>query len=867
VIRSVASDGRPNVGGVFRPIDRPRVLDRLATAAQYRITTIIAPAGFGKSVALRQFLATVPASVIYDVPADATTLIPFVRGFADALADVAPGMRRSLATALDGAVASQSPGRDLGVWAANHVRSLEMLIALDDLHVGEGDPEVSRFIATLIDRSSGGPRWLLSSRTMLELPVASWLAYGESDLTIDTVDLRFTVNEARESARASRVAVRDEELSAIIDLVDGWPTALAFALRVSVRASDLRALAAGTREMVYRYLAEQVWKSLDDRMRGFLRTIAFLPRMDLPLAIAAGFDDAAAIIEMLRERVAFVTVLDAGIYKLHDLFRDFILHQIRLEGDEALRAAIVNAGRILETAGETAAALERYIEANADDDVARVLADVNFALLESGHYDVASRAVRMLSGSRLLLPGVLAVRAAIEESFGRVEQAEKLYDAALLRTPDNVSFQVSVAWRYGLLLFQQGRFDAMPRLEALAARSDVSDADRANLEGSLAQMRALAGDLTGARAALERAIPLADFADDLTRARTYGRASTVAFYAGDEDAVERLTREAIRVANEVGAYQLAARFNSTLCSAYMFKGHLPTAAWHASQIVNSAGKAGNALMQALGLRDLVFIEAQRGNVARIAELERELNSLSYRGPVALASMVCGKGLALIAERKFAEAQRVLATLSRKEITPYQDRARIGLLAFAAAANEDRPQAMLALEDYSRAVAADVDDRPLFGRITALGERFAILANIVAGRNAVALRALRGIQAVPTGFDGFDAGLRALANRAPDLLDTAVRQLENDNLAGLARALDAAASCLEVRVETPGELTTAELQVLGAMGGGLSNKAIADSQGRTINTVRTHVSSILRKLGCESRGEAVATAHRLGLIQP
>jgi ATP/maltotriose-dependent transcriptional regulator MalT len=149
VIRSVAADGRPDLGGVFRPIERPRVLDRLATAAQYRIATIIAPAGFGKSVALRQFLATVPASVVYDVPADATTLVPFVRGFADALAGVAPALRRSLSTALDGARNSDAPGRDLASWVSTHVRSLDTLIVVDDLHNGEGDPEVSRFIATL----------------------------------------------------------------------------------------------------------------------------------------------------------------------------------------------------------------------------------------------------------------------------------------------------------------------------------------------------------------------------------------------------------------------------------------------------------------------------------------------------------------------------------------------------------------------------------------------------------------------------------------------------------------------------------------------------------------------------------------------
>jgi DNA-binding NarL/FixJ family response regulator len=71
-----------------------------------------------------------------------------------------------------------------------------------------------------------------------------------------------------------------------------------------------------------------------------------------------------------------------------------------------------------------------------------------------------------------------------------------------------------------------------------------------------------------------------------------------------------------------------------------------------------------------------------------------------------------------------------------------------------------------------------------------------------------------------------------------------------------------------RVEDPQQpelLTPVELQVLHSMSQGLGNQAIADDQKRTVNTVRTHVSSILRKLGCTSRGEAVAAARRQGLV--
>ena len=53
MIRPVTADGRIETGGPFTPVRRPRVVERIATAATQRIALILAPAGYGKSVALR----------------------------------------------------------------------------------------------------------------------------------------------------------------------------------------------------------------------------------------------------------------------------------------------------------------------------------------------------------------------------------------------------------------------------------------------------------------------------------------------------------------------------------------------------------------------------------------------------------------------------------------------------------------------------------------------------------------------------------------------------------------------------------------------------------------------------------------------
>ena len=55
------------------------------------------------------------------------------------------------------------------------------------------------------------------------------------------------------------------------------------------------------------------------------------------------------------------------------------------------------------------------------------------------------------------------------------------------------------------------------------------------------------------------------------------------------------------------------------------------------------------------------------------------------------------------------------------------------------------------------------------------------------------------------------------------------------------------------------LTPRELEVLGAIGEGLTNKAIARRLGISLHTVKFHVESLFRKLRARTRTEALARA--------
>ncbi len=91
---------------------------------------------------------------------------------------------------------------------------------------------------------------------------------------------------------------------------------------------------------------------------------------------------------------------------------------------------------------------------------------------------------------------------------------------------------------------------------------------------------------------------------------------------------------------------------------------------------------------------------------------------------------------------------------------------------------------------------------------------------------------------------------------------------------LNAALRAVAAGLVVRLPTASEgfeparplLTPRELEILGCLGDGQSNKAVARRLGISQHTVKFHLEAVFAKLGANSRAEAVAKGLRSGLIE-
>jgi DNA-binding NarL/FixJ family response regulator len=147
-------------------------------------------------------------------------------------------------------------------------------------------------------------------------------------------------------------------------------------------------------------------------------------------------------------------------------------------------------------------------------------------------------------------------------------------------------------------------------------------------------------------------------------------------------------------------------------------------------------------------------------------------------------------------------------------------------------------------ESTRRIRARYDDVEVVA-LTSFGDDERVYAALEAGASGYLLK--------DSDVDEVAGAVRA-AHRGDLQLDPAV-----------ARRL--ASSLLTGRRDVPSmELTARELDVLRLVGEGKANKEIAAELSLSERTVRSHVSSILRKLGLNSRTQAALWAVREGLVK-
>ena len=330
-------------------VARPRISERLDSTLDpgHRLTLVSAPAGFGKTTLLSDWLAELDQRQgntgvgwlsLDDGDNDLTRFMAhLVAALQTAELEVETAVLESVSTA--SAAEALTPLVNDLARAGEDEPGTQWIVVLDDYHV-IGASEVHETVTFLLDHLPDQLHLVMATRSDPPMPLARLRSRGQ--LTeLRAADLRFTPSEAQEFLnQVMGLELTEADVDALEDRTEGWIAGLQLAALSLRGIADQAEIAnfieafTGSNRFVIDYLADEVLARQPPQVRDFLLRTAVLDRLHGPLcdAVTGGTDGTRTLADLERENL-FVVPLDAerSWYRYHHLFADVLRARLLAE--------------------------------------------------------------------------------------------------------------------------------------------------------------------------------------------------------------------------------------------------------------------------------------------------------------------------------------------------------------------------------------------------------------------------------------------------------------------------------------------------------------------------------------------------------
>ncbi|MGH1365228.1 MAG: LuxR C-terminal-related transcriptional regulator [Calditrichia bacterium] len=314
-------------------VQRPRLAERLQLGSERKLTLISAPAGFGKTTLLAEWLATAKmanrTTGWVSLDAGDNDPISFWTYFIKSIQNIQPSVGENALTLLH----SPQPAEvdEILPKLINEISAIEsdFSVVLDDYHLIEAEA-IQKAMTFLLDHTPAQMHLVIASRTDPPLPLAKLRARGEL-VELRIADMRFEHEEATSFfSHSMGLTIPAKDVVVLETRTEGWIAGLqlaALSLQGRDNMEEFIADFSGDDRYIGDYLVEEVLHRQQDRVRDFLLQTSILARLSGELCYAVtGEADSKQLLEELERGNLFVVPLDdkRQWYRYHHLFAEVI---------------------------------------------------------------------------------------------------------------------------------------------------------------------------------------------------------------------------------------------------------------------------------------------------------------------------------------------------------------------------------------------------------------------------------------------------------------------------------------------------------------------------------------------------------------
>ncbi|RMF16847.1 MAG: helix-turn-helix transcriptional regulator [Gammaproteobacteria bacterium] len=461
---------------------RSRLLDQLDAGLSRKFTLVSAPAGFGKTTLVVDWLRGRQQRFAWlsldEADSDVNQFLSYLLA---ALASLeAPGVGAA-SVALD--TAQPPPPAHVLTILLNALSALEerIVLVLDDYHRLDSEA-VDQALDFLVERAPSSLHLVVTTREDPSLPLARMRARGEM-VELRLNELRFSTSESADFLnQLMGLALSDGEVAALEQRTEGWIAGLQMAA-LSLHGCDDKAAFiesfTGSHRFVLDYLLEEVLRRQPEAVRDFLQKTAVLDRFSASLCNAvtghSGLEgreegNAEEMLLALEQQNLFLVPLDEARqwYRYHHLFGDVLRARMRKD-KPALQTVHQRASAWFENNGFPVDAIHHALTANDSENAARLVEQAWPALRRSKPERIFLDWIAALPPSRIKASPVLS----FHRGFCLLSQDLTAADSPLSKAQAWVDMACDEAGRAkaeraGMVICNEDEFAQLPGLLGIA---------------------------------------------------------------------------------------------------------------------------------------------------------------------------------------------------------------------------------------------------------------------------------------------------------------------------------------------------------------------------------------------------------------